>query len=209
MDLSLLSYADRLSAWKMLLCCTSRDLRPRGCGFVFSCDFLLGMSATWCSACGFTLLTTMTRVWHVFCCITRKVRTSADMKTLWFFSPESMSAELLLVIKQLTELRYQECAHQFFIQWFFFHETLCTQDNSDLENTFFLARVLGWLKCPTRSIRLIIVSIFTDNPAMEKQDTFVEKLVTQVIKNLQVKISNIHVRYEDDVSIYPPPPTII
>lgn len=36
---------------------------------------------------------------------------------------------------------------------------------------------------------------------MEKQDTFVEKLVTQVIKNLQVKISNIHVRYEDDVSI--------
>uniref|UniRef100_A0A8B9FYW9 Vacuolar protein sorting 13 homolog A n=1 Tax=Amazona collaria TaxID=241587 RepID=A0A8B9FYW9_9PSIT len=35
----------------------------------------------------------------------------------------------------------------------------------------------------------------------EKQDTFVEKLVTQVIKNLQVKISNIHIRYEDDVSI--------
>uniref|UniRef100_A0A8C1Q848 Vacuolar protein sorting 13 homolog A n=1 Tax=Cyprinus carpio TaxID=7962 RepID=A0A8C1Q848_CYPCA len=36
--------------------------------------------------------------------------------------------------------------------------------------------------------------------AAEKQDTFVEKLVTQVIKNLQVKISNIHVRYEDDVT---------
>uniref|UniRef100_A0A9J8AM67 Vacuolar protein sorting 13 homolog A n=1 Tax=Cyprinus carpio carpio TaxID=630221 RepID=A0A9J8AM67_CYPCA len=35
--------------------------------------------------------------------------------------------------------------------------------------------------------------------AAEKQDTFVEKLVTQVIKNVQVKISNIHVRYEDDV----------
>uniref|UniRef100_A0A3B3UNQ2 Vacuolar protein sorting 13 homolog A n=1 Tax=Poecilia latipinna TaxID=48699 RepID=A0A3B3UNQ2_9TELE len=34
----------------------------------------------------------------------------------------------------------------------------------------------------------------------EKQDTFVEKLVTQVIKNLQVKISNIHVRYEDDIT---------
>uniref|UniRef100_A0A8C2GG89 Vacuolar protein sorting 13 homolog A n=1 Tax=Cyprinus carpio TaxID=7962 RepID=A0A8C2GG89_CYPCA len=34
----------------------------------------------------------------------------------------------------------------------------------------------------------------------EKQDTFVEKLVTQVIKNLQVKISNIHVRYEDDTA---------
>uniref|UniRef100_A0A3Q1GUY5 Vacuolar protein sorting 13 homolog A n=1 Tax=Acanthochromis polyacanthus TaxID=80966 RepID=A0A3Q1GUY5_9TELE len=39
-----------------------------------------------------------------------------------------------------------------------------------------------------------------ENPKLEKQDTFVEKLVTQVIKNLQVKISNIHVRYEDDVN---------
>uniref|UniRef100_A0A8C0H0X3 Vacuolar protein sorting 13 homolog A n=1 Tax=Chelonoidis abingdonii TaxID=106734 RepID=A0A8C0H0X3_CHEAB len=37
-----------------------------------------------------------------------------------------------------------------------------------------------------------------DKGKEEKQDTFVEKLVTQVIKNLQVKISNIHVRYEDD-----------
>uniref|UniRef100_A0A8C3Y9K5 Vacuolar protein sorting 13 homolog A n=1 Tax=Catharus ustulatus TaxID=91951 RepID=A0A8C3Y9K5_CATUS len=34
----------------------------------------------------------------------------------------------------------------------------------------------------------------------EKQDTFVEKLVTQVIKNLQLKISNIHIRYEDDIT---------
>nr|XP_046243502.1 vacuolar protein sorting-associated protein 13A isoform X2 [Scatophagus argus] len=39
-----------------------------------------------------------------------------------------------------------------------------------------------------------------ENPNLEKQDTFVEKLVTQVIKNLQVKISNIHIRYEDDVT---------
>ncbi|XP_054629023.1 vacuolar protein sorting-associated protein 13A isoform X2 [Dunckerocampus dactyliophorus] len=39
-----------------------------------------------------------------------------------------------------------------------------------------------------------------ENPLLQKQDTFVEKLVTQVIKNLQVKISNIHVRYEDDVT---------
>ncbi|XP_036434443.1 vacuolar protein sorting-associated protein 13A isoform X2 [Colossoma macropomum] len=39
-----------------------------------------------------------------------------------------------------------------------------------------------------------------ENPKTEKQDTFVEKLVTQVIKNLQVKISNIHVRYEDVVT---------
>lgn len=41
-----------------------------------------------------------------------------------------------------------------------------------------------------------------ENPPKEKQDTFTEKLVTQIIKNLQVKISNIHVRYEDDVSIF-------
>uniref|UniRef100_A0A803WFT4 Vacuolar protein sorting 13 homolog A n=1 Tax=Ficedula albicollis TaxID=59894 RepID=A0A803WFT4_FICAL len=39
-----------------------------------------------------------------------------------------------------------------------------------------------------------------DKVKEEKQDTFVEKLVTQVIKNLQLKISNIHIRYEDDVS---------
>lgn len=39
-----------------------------------------------------------------------------------------------------------------------------------------------------------------EDPKLEKQDTFVEKLVTQVIKNVQVKISNIHVRYEDDVT---------
>uniref|UniRef100_A0A8C3SRI4 Vacuolar protein sorting 13 homolog A n=1 Tax=Chelydra serpentina TaxID=8475 RepID=A0A8C3SRI4_CHESE len=42
-----------------------------------------------------------------------------------------------------------------------------------------------------------------DKGQEEKQDTFVEKLVTQVIKNLQVKISNIHVRYEDDVNLFP------
>lgn len=39
-----------------------------------------------------------------------------------------------------------------------------------------------------------------ENPNLEKQDTFVEKLVTQVIKNVQVKISNIHIRYEDNVT---------
>uniref|UniRef100_A0A670YVR3 Vacuolar protein sorting 13 homolog A n=1 Tax=Pseudonaja textilis TaxID=8673 RepID=A0A670YVR3_PSETE len=39
-----------------------------------------------------------------------------------------------------------------------------------------------------------------DKP-QEKQDTFIEKLITQVIRNLQLKISNIHIRYEDDVSI--------
>uniref|UniRef100_A0A452R4Q2 Chorein N-terminal domain-containing protein n=1 Tax=Ursus americanus TaxID=9643 RepID=A0A452R4Q2_URSAM len=40
-----------------------------------------------------------------------------------------------------------------------------------------------------------------DKHRVEKQDTFTEKLITQIIKNLQVKISNIHIRYEDDVSI--------
>ncbi|XP_064645587.1 intermembrane lipid transfer protein VPS13C-like isoform X5 [Lineus longissimus] len=30
-----------------------------------------------------------------------------------------------------------------------------------------------------------------------KEDTFAEKLATQIIKNLQVRVSNIHVRYED------------
>ncbi|XP_029431385.1 vacuolar protein sorting-associated protein 13C isoform X2 [Rhinatrema bivittatum] len=34
----------------------------------------------------------------------------------------------------------------------------------------------------------------------EKKDTFLEKLATQVIKNLQVKITNIHIRYEDDIT---------
>uniref|UniRef100_A0A4W3HA74 Vacuolar protein sorting 13 homolog C n=1 Tax=Callorhinchus milii TaxID=7868 RepID=A0A4W3HA74_CALMI len=37
-----------------------------------------------------------------------------------------------------------------------------------------------------------------DKPKEEKKDSFVEKLATQVIKNLQIKITSIHVRYEDD-----------
>ncbi|XP_058021972.1 intermembrane lipid transfer protein VPS13A [Ahaetulla prasina] len=36
--------------------------------------------------------------------------------------------------------------------------------------------------------------------AQEKPDTFIEKLITQVIRNLQLKISNIHIRYEDDIT---------
>ncbi|KAJ1206563.1 hypothetical protein NDU88_001966 [Pleurodeles waltl] len=39
-----------------------------------------------------------------------------------------------------------------------------------------------------------------EKPKAERQDTFVEKLVTQVIKNLQLRISNIHIRYEDDIT---------
>uniref|UniRef100_A0A8C4TAX7 Chorein N-terminal domain-containing protein n=1 Tax=Erpetoichthys calabaricus TaxID=27687 RepID=A0A8C4TAX7_ERPCA len=40
-----------------------------------------------------------------------------------------------------------------------------------------------------------------ENPNEEKKDTFTEKLVTQIVKNLQITITNIHIRYEDDVSI--------
>ncbi|XP_068584903.1 intermembrane lipid transfer protein VPS13C isoform X2 [Cebidichthys violaceus] len=39
-----------------------------------------------------------------------------------------------------------------------------------------------------------------EKPQENKKDTFAEKLATQVIKNLQVKISSIHLRYEDDLS---------
>lgn len=37
----------------------------------------------------------------------------------------------------------------------------------------------------------------TDLAKDAAQDTFTEKLVTNIIKNLEVKIANIHVRYED------------
>ncbi|XP_035388992.1 vacuolar protein sorting-associated protein 13C isoform X4 [Electrophorus electricus] len=40
----------------------------------------------------------------------------------------------------------------------------------------------------------------SEKPQEDKKDTFAEKLATQVIKNLQVKITSIHVRYEDDIS---------
>nr|XP_004662570.2 vacuolar protein sorting-associated protein 13C isoform X1 [Jaculus jaculus] len=39
-----------------------------------------------------------------------------------------------------------------------------------------------------------------DKPKEAKKDTFLEKLATQVIKNVQVKITNIHIKYEDDVT---------
>lgn len=40
-----------------------------------------------------------------------------------------------------------------------------------------------------------------DKPKEEKQDTFVEKLAAQIIKNLQIRIRNIHIRYEDNFTI--------
>ncbi|XP_041649214.1 vacuolar protein sorting-associated protein 13C isoform X2 [Cheilinus undulatus] len=39
-----------------------------------------------------------------------------------------------------------------------------------------------------------------EKPQEEKKDSFFEKLAAQVIKNLQIKISSIHLRYEDDLS---------
>ncbi|XP_040536540.1 vacuolar protein sorting-associated protein 13C isoform X2 [Gallus gallus] len=39
-----------------------------------------------------------------------------------------------------------------------------------------------------------------DKTKEEKKDTFLEKLATQVIKNVQVKITGIHVKYEDDIT---------
>ncbi|XP_064421924.1 intermembrane lipid transfer protein VPS13C isoform X2 [Latimeria chalumnae] len=39
-----------------------------------------------------------------------------------------------------------------------------------------------------------------DKSQEEKKDTFLEKLATQVIKNVQVKITSIHIRYEDDIT---------
>lgn len=48
-----------------------------------------------------------------------------------------------------------------------------------------------------------ILFIVSDKPKEEKKDTFAEKMATQVIKNLQVNISSIHLRYEDDVSTDP------
>lgn len=42
------------------------------------------------------------------------------------------------------------------------------------------------------------VLIYSDQPKAD--DTFVEKLTAQIIKNVQLKISNIHIRYEDRVT---------
>lgn len=46
----------------------------------------------------------------------------------------------------------------------------------------------------------LVFFFFTDKLKEGKKDTFLEKLATQVIKNVQVKITDIHIKYEDDVS---------
>ncbi|ODN02737.1 Vacuolar protein sorting-associated protein 13A [Orchesella cincta] len=39
-----------------------------------------------------------------------------------------------------------------------------------------------------------------EDPKPQADDTFTEKLITQIIKNVQIKIETIHFRYEDDVT---------
>lgn len=41
------------------------------------------------------------------------------------------------------------------------------------------------------------IVLTSGQPKEVKKDTFAEKLTTQIVKNLQVKVNNIHVRYED------------
>ncbi|NXP40517.1 VP13C protein, partial [Leiothrix lutea] len=53
---------------------------------------------------------------------------------------------------------------------------------------------------PARGQAAYSSSHTSDKPKEEKKDTFLEKLATQVIKNVQVKITGIHVKYEDDIT---------
>jgi len=45
-----------------------------------------------------------------------------------------------------------------------------------------------------------VVLNFSDVAKDAEKDTFAEKLFTNVIKNLELTISNIHIRYEDKVT---------
>ncbi|XP_041074256.1 vacuolar protein sorting-associated protein 13C-like [Polyodon spathula] len=58
----------------------------------------------------------------------------------------------------------------------------------------------GMCVCSIYSAVSIYSGLRKYNPKDEKKDSFQEKLLTQVIKNLQVKITNIHIRYEDDIT---------
>lgn len=52
----------------------------------------------------------------------------------------------------------------------------------------------------TFGLLILQFKIFLGDAKEEKKDTFTEKLVTQIIKNLQVTIKDIHLRYEDNFS---------
>lgn len=72
-------------------------------------------------------------------------------------------------------------------------------------------QVQVWFLCRSDQLTVLVSGLvslnsflfISEKPQEEKKDTFVEKMATQVIKNLQVKISSIHLRYEDDVSTDP------
>jgi vacuolar protein sorting-associated protein 13A/C len=44
------------------------------------------------------------------------------------------------------------------------------------------------------------ISVENESKAADKQDTFTERIQLQVIRNLELQIRNIHIRYEDDFS---------
>ena len=60
--------------------------------------------------------------------------------------------------------------------------------------------IIDYELCDTFNFYLYFSVFFIDKPKEAKKDTFLEKLATQVIKNVQVKITDIHIKYEDDVS---------
>lgn len=60
--------------------------------------------------------------------------------------------------------------------------------------------IIDYELCDNFSSWTCIFVFFIDKPKEAKKDTFLEKLATQVIKNVQVKITDIHIKYEDDVS---------
>jgi len=44
---------------------------------------------------------------------------------------------------------------------------------------------------------ILVLTPFSDKDKEKKGDSFAEKLATNIVKNLQVTIKNIHIRYED------------
>ena len=50
------------------------------------------------------------------------------------------------------------------------------------------------------TLLITLCFFFTDKPKEPKKDTFAEKMAAQIIKNLQIKVTNVHVRYEDKYS---------
>ncbi len=52
------------------------------------------------------------------------------------------------------------------------------------------------------SLLSICLPLYADKPKeAAKAPGFVEKLVTQIVRNVEITVKNIHIRYEDAVSI--------